>query len=220
MLRFGYLGLNASFLFMLLACGGESEIVGQECVAESEYSVQSRGFFDTEISVETGSPGCGGQVCLVNNFQGRVTCPYGADESDVMKFINLLDTDPAAALAYAQTPDPETGALPRICLVPGADGSAVDDYVLESVDPQHESRPPSDAVYCTCRCAGPPDASDPAGGPAEYCECGEGFTCEHLLDDLGFDDDTAVGSYCVRNGTMDFDRGAECRESAGNCDGR
>lgn len=219
MLRLGFFGLTATFLLTILGCGGEAEIVGQECVTESEYSAQIGGYSTDEIAVEMGSPSCDGDVCLVNNFQGRVTCPYGADDANVSKFVELLGMDPAAALAYARTPDPKTGALPRICLVSGADGSSVDDYVLESVAPQLESRPPSDAVYCSCRCAGPPGASDPAGGPAEYCECGEGFGCVHLVEDIGFGD-IAAGSYCVRDGTMDFHRGPDCRESEGNCAGR
>jgi hypothetical protein len=43
---------------------------------------------------------------------------------------------------------------------------------------------------CTCQCAG-------AEGGGPYCSCTEGFACEHLLDDIGFEFSGLAGSYCV-----------------------
>jgi hypothetical protein len=217
LLRFALL---VTVLSLAFGCAsGSDHAVGTACVSDDEYSTTASGFTIDQVTVEVGAPSCDGRVCLINRFQGRVTCPYGALDSDVRRFVELRDEDPVAALEFLRTPNPQHGELPQVCLLPGRDGSQVDDFVIESVRPQLETRSPSDSVYCSCRCAGPPGAEDPAGGAAQYCECGEGFTCEHLLDDLGFGN-AASGSYCVREGTMEIEMGATCVEGEGNCAGR
>jgi hypothetical protein len=86
-----------------------------------------------------------------------------------------------------------------------------------AVEPQLVSRSSADAVYCSCRCDGPP------GG--DFCECPSGTQCRPLIQDFGLDDEEVVGSYCLKVGTDVEDdwalgEGERCDESLGNCDDR
>ena len=58
--------------------------LGEVCVPSDEYSPTWSSFGVTEINVETGSPACQSGVCLINHFQGRVTCPYGQSEEQAL----------------------------------------------------------------------------------------------------------------------------------------
>jgi hypothetical protein len=76
-----------------------------------------------------------------------------------------------------------------------ADCSAPDGVKIEAeVASQLKGRPPSSAVYCSCRCAG-------STKDAPYCECPSGFSCEKLIDDIGLGNSQLAGSYCVRSNT-------------------
>jgi len=80
------------------------------------------------------------------------------------------------------------------------------------VDPQLQNRRANDAVYCSCRCAGP-DAN------ARYCECPSGFGCEELVPGVGANNKQLVGSYCVMEGTsyVPGHNGAACDATLQNC---
>jgi hypothetical protein len=58
-----------------LACqpGG----VGDPCTPEDEYGVAFPGYDAKEVNVESKSFQCETRLCLVNHFQGRVSCKYG-----------------------------------------------------------------------------------------------------------------------------------------------
>ncbi len=58
-----------------LAC--DSGGVGDPCTPEDEYQTQFPGFKVTEENIETRSFQCQTRICLVNHFQGRVSCPAG-----------------------------------------------------------------------------------------------------------------------------------------------
>jgi hypothetical protein len=60
-----------------LACqpGG----VGDPCTPEDEYTQGFSGYAPKEVNVESKSFQCETRVCLVNHFQGRVSCKYGQD---------------------------------------------------------------------------------------------------------------------------------------------
>lgn len=62
-----------------LACqpGG----VGDPCTPEDEYDQKFPGFSAKEVNVESKSFQCETRVCLVNHFQGRVSCKYGQTAS-------------------------------------------------------------------------------------------------------------------------------------------
>jgi len=172
-------------LIVLTGTGCQSTGVGDPCTPEQEYDKSFLGFSQTEVSVESKSFQCLTRLCLVNHFQGRVSCPYG------------------------QTADgkPNTGAT-MACVTPGL-GTAVDgmDSAKAFVDPvkrafvppQCSSRTSSLAVYCSCRCA---DVNGKTNDGANYCTCPDGFTCTQLVSKLGTKDEGLTGAYCVKNGAQ------------------
>jgi hypothetical protein len=101
---------------------------------------------------------------------------------------------------------------PRRCATPAGEPISVE------VVPQLTQRRAHDVVHLSCRCDGP----DPQ---ASYCACPAGFSCTHLIDDVGLGGEYA-GSYCIREGTAydpDADYGPVCERSAapgtaGHCD--
>jgi hypothetical protein len=114
-----------------LGSGCESGGVGDPCTPEDEFFDTFSGFSLGEINVESRSFQCQTRVCLVNKFQGRVSCPYGT---------NGTPPDP--------TSNTVSHGLP--CEIRGFGG-----YVSVPVEPQRTERPPEVAVYCSCRCDGP-----------------------------------------------------------------
>jgi hypothetical protein len=73
--------------FTMIACGSwfyngaispdRSGAVGDTCIPGLEKDQEFSGFGPAEVAVELGSRQCASGVCLVNHFQGRVSCPYG-----------------------------------------------------------------------------------------------------------------------------------------------
>ncbi len=169
--------------------------VGDPCIPEDEYQTDFSGYSLGEVNVERRSFQCETRVCLVNGFRGRVSCPYG------------------------QTADDVENAADDGCRVPGTQGGP-GDRVIVPVAPQHPERRPTDAVYCSCRCANAAGRTDDGGN---YCECPSGFGCEQLIDDVGLGNPELAGGYCVREGTLEPPKTAgACRKAAANCgnDGR
>jgi hypothetical protein len=159
--------------FGLCAC--DSGGVGDPCIPEDEYQPLFGGFSIDEVNIESRSFQCETRVCLVNHFEGRVSCPEGQSE------------------------DGQDG---RACLLPGEDGrpnregdDPADEFVEVPVDPNDPNRSADDAVYCSCRCAGP----DPG---ARYCDCPSGYSCTEIgALDIGRGQEELAGSYCIKNGT-------------------
>lgn len=165
----------------LSTLGCEPGGVGDPCIPEDEYHQDFSSFAVSEVNVESKSFQCVTRVCLVNHFQGRVSCPYGQTEAAV----GLVEGTEAA---------PGTDKALR-CRIPGTDGSLEEDRIRVPVQPQLTGRLADQAVYCSCRCKGP----DPN---ARYCECPSGYTCEELVKELGFSKGSQLaGSYCVKSGT-------------------
>jgi len=175
----------------LVLAGCEAGGIGDPCVPEDEYQRSFGGFDVNEVNVETRSFQCETRTCLVNHFQGRVTCPYGQSEEDLS-----LPPDDA-----------------RRCRLPGRSGVSESDAVSVMVKPERLDRLARDAVYCSCRCDGP-DKN------VHYCDCPNGFSCAKLIDDLGFGPNELTGSYCVRDGTKFANQVArECSRDARECGG-
>ena len=63
-----------------LAC--QSGGVGDLCTPEDEYNPLFAGFKVTEENIESRSFQCETRICLVNHFQGRVSCPLGQPPLD------------------------------------------------------------------------------------------------------------------------------------------
>lgn len=150
-------------LLVILIPGCDADGVGDPCIPEDEYTPGFSGFAVSEVSTESKSFQCRSRVCLVNHFQGRVSCPYGQSS--------------------------EQAASNPACHLPGTSVP-----VAASVRPQLLDRRAEDAVYCSCRCAGP----DP---DARYCECPSGFSCSPVVPDFGLGQDQLPGSYCIRAGS-------------------
>lgn len=142
--------------------------VGDPCVPEEEFLSDFSGFSLEQTNVESRSFQCETRICLVNHFEGRVSCPYGQKEGS-------LALDPAD---------------PARCRLPDGKG----DPVAVEVLPQRTRRLAKDAVYCSCRCAGP-DKN------ARYCDCPSGYGCVKLIDDLALGSGQLAGSYCIKDGT-------------------
>lgn len=66
------------FLALIPACTAEG--IGDPCVPEDEYSPTFSGFAVTEVNTESRSFSCQSRLCLINRFQGRVSCPYGQEQ--------------------------------------------------------------------------------------------------------------------------------------------
>jgi hypothetical protein len=120
-------------IVLLAAFSCESGGVGDPCIPEDEYDPAFPGFDEKENNAESRSFQCETRVCLVNNFRGRVSCPYGQNDPN---------GDPVAGV------DPTADT----CTTP--DGTFP---VAAPVNPQLIARRPGNSVYCSCRCNG----SDP-----------------------------------------------------------
>jgi hypothetical protein len=192
-----YLLFTASLLG-LSALGCESGGVGDPCTPEDEYQQGFNGYGVTEVNIESKSFQCETRVCLVNHFEGRVSCPYGQSDADLM----------------GEKPD-----SPRRCRIPGTSGThcatadgkqtvpCADDHgapgngdqnidqITVPVQSQKLSRNAGDTVYCSCRCKGN-DAN------ARYCECPSGYECTELVRELGLPGKSQLaGSYCIKSNT-------------------
>jgi hypothetical protein len=164
----------AGLALALVAVGCESGGVGDPCTPEDEFFDTFPSFSLGEVNVESRSFQCETRVCLVNKFQGRVSCPYGT---------NGTEPDPTAEPTVDHN-------LP--CPLPGFNG-----YVKTAVAPQLTERSPDVAVYCSCRCDGP----DPN---ARYCECPSGFECSEIVksrSNQSTGQEQLAGSYCIRSGS-------------------
>ena len=117
------------FTLGVFSTGCQSGGIGDPCVPEDEYQQYFSGYAITQVNLESRSFQCETRLCLVNHFQGRVTCPYGQ-------------------------PDPNMDNRPdwQRCHVPGTTDSA--NLIKVPVNKQFTKRLPADAVYCSCRCAG------------------------------------------------------------------
>jgi hypothetical protein len=174
-----------AFLLGLSALGCETGGMGDPCVPEDEYQKTFAGYSLEQTAMEGRSFQCETRLCLVNHFQGRVSCPYGQ--------------------SLADDPNPK-------CHVPGT--TQLVGAITVDVRPSDSLRLASEAVYCSCRCAGKnPDA--------RYCQCPDGFSCEEIQKDIGLGGAELAGSYCVKNGTSydwrTYTPGEPCDRSKSNC---
>jgi hypothetical protein len=54
--------------------------IGDPCTPEDEFNAAFSGFKVTQENVESRSFQCESRICLVNHFQGRISCPLGQPE--------------------------------------------------------------------------------------------------------------------------------------------
>src|SRR4051812_5058148 len=116
-----------TFFLGALSIGCQSGGIGDPCLPEDEYQQYFSGYSVSEVNLESRSFQCETRLCLVNHFQGRVSCPYGQAE-------------------MSAKPDNQR------CHIPGTTGDKT--LIQVPVNPQFSKRQRNDAVYCSCRCAG------------------------------------------------------------------
>jgi len=170
--------------------------VGDPCVPEDEYQQTFSGFQVSEVNVESRSFQCETRVCLVNHFQGRVSCKLGqnADANNQVTADNLR------------------------CSIPGTKanrGNLKDENnVIVQVPSQLTARQTDSAVYCSCRCDGEEKN-------ARYCECPSGFSCAPVVPQLSLGQAQLPGSYCIRAGSAyvsaDVNKALTCDASRADC---
>src|SRR6185503_19076682 len=93
----GLFGLISVVTIGILPVACQSGGVGDPCTPEDEYDSQFAGFKVTEENIESRSFQCSTRICLVNHFQGRVSCPLGQP--------GVSDDPSATAGRHACTPD-------------------------------------------------------------------------------------------------------------------
>src|SRR5262249_24991672 len=161
------LALTPTFLEGCKATGD-----GDPCTPEQEYDPAFNGFDEQEVNVESKSFQCQTRLCLVNHFRGRVTCPYGQDESGTQLPTHTAFTGDA-----------------KECTVPGSSdkvtGNQADTKKLARVEAQCTDRTADKTVYCSCRCANIDGKTDDG---ANYCKCPDGFSCTQLVTSIGAGD--------------------------------
>jgi len=223
--------------------GCQSSHVGDPCTPEQEYDPSFLGFAETEVSVASKSFQCQTRLCLVNHFQGRVSCPYGQQQ-------NGQPIAPTLACAKGVVPRPDgvgsacngQTAQDWGCCAPGTNapisgwdptcqgllaGSPYDSPCSASntsasaqacnsgVLGQDSCRTADTAVYCSCRCA---DVNGQTNDGANYCTCPDGFTCTQLVSSIGVSDSGLTGAYCMKNGTgFTGQICSPCDPTKGNC---
>jgi hypothetical protein len=101
--------------------------LGSPCVPEIERRPDFAGFVLQQAVVNTDNAACDSGLCLVNHFQGRVSCPYGQAQGD-------LDAS-----------------------APGCTAPWSEEPVSTPVDAQRLQRSAERMVTCSCRCDGPGD---------------------------------------------------------------
>jgi hypothetical protein len=74
--------LLATALLSLFPLACQPGGVGDPCTPEDEYVDDFPGYAAKEVNVESKSFQCETRVCLVNHFQGRVSCKYGQTTKD------------------------------------------------------------------------------------------------------------------------------------------
>jgi hypothetical protein len=177
--------------------------VGDPCVPEDEYQIAFSGYSVEEVNVESRSFQCETRVCLVNHFQGRVSCPYGQGQT----------TDALASCVNESNPFDAAGC----CKIPGTTGQSRTDRVLPAVSPQLQGRQTDRAVYCSCRCA---NVDGKTNDGKKYCTCPSGYSCTQLIPNLGASDPLLAGSYCIKSGTgykATDKSGLTCDPTTKNC---
>ncbi len=67
---------------LLASAGCDPGHVGDPCLPDAEYSATFPPFSLREVYLESRSLECATRLCLVNHFQGRVSCPLGQTTTD------------------------------------------------------------------------------------------------------------------------------------------
>jgi hypothetical protein len=197
--------------------------IGDPCVPEQEYDPQFLGFDYHEVSTESKSFQCITRLCLVNHFQGRVSCPYGQGPDGAPLGGSASYPSCSNNPISNQAPGCCTPGIRQPVTGPLVNGKPADTSPngMQSVQPQCNKRTSSQAVYCSCRCANINGATDDG---AVYCACPDGYACTQLVtaiqSGMMATNEGLTGAYCVKNGTQ-FDANkftcTSCSDALNDC---
>jgi hypothetical protein len=189
---------------VLTGTGCQPGGVGDPCTPELEYTSSFLGFNQKEVNTESESFQCLTRLCLVNHFQGRVSCPYGQQASGAPRTgaTSCSGSGKPAGCCVPGTKSPIDGVDPTTKAAP-KDGAPV--------LPQCTDRTADKAVYCSCRCANIDGRTDDG---RNYCTCPDGFACTQLVSSIGEGDQGLTGAYCIRKGT-EYDPVNSCAQGCG-----
>jgi hypothetical protein len=205
--------LGGTLLFVA-GPGCADEGIGDPCTPEQEYNSDFLGFDKKEVSIESKSFQCRTRLCLVNHFQGRVSCPYGQNASgegppgtDACKIPGSSDTIQGAKQCTGGDPCKQDSDCPA-----GQKCDFVNTKDKSLVRAQCTDRKAAQAVYCSCRCA---DVNGQKPSDQTFCDCPDGFVCAPLVASTGQGNEGLTGSYCIKQHTQ-YDPTTSCAQ--GECD--
>ncbi|MEZ4440296.1 MAG: hypothetical protein R3B72_14460 [Polyangiaceae bacterium] len=174
----------------LFTIGCESGGVGDPCVPEDEYKDSFAGFNLSEENIESRSFQCQTRICLVNHFQGRVTCPNGQGIPQ-----NCNDPNVTCQSIVNQV----TGEMVDTTCTPGG-------VILTSCDPTpcgEQGADPKDCNDPDLNGGNPTCAGNVCNSTGRFCECNSG---------------SCPGDYrCCPLDTSGLPEGDPCLEAPGLC---
>lgn len=227
----GMLGLISVLAVGALPTACQSGGVGDPCTPEDEYNTDFAGFKVTEENIESRSFQCQTRICLVNHFQGRVSCPFGQTNPppafDPDKGCQNIDSDNFDE--FARLPEPEksqkiaekiAAESAKPCCVPGTD-TVIDAEVCGQCKSQNADGTPAatpnrnhkQAVYCSCRCG--VAEGEPEDPNFNFCECPDSYECAQIRPNVGLGDQQLTGKYCILKGTA-FKDETDCSQLQGH----
>lgn len=166
----GLLGFVSVTIVGALPLACQSGGVGDPCIPEDEYRTDFAGFKVSEENLENPSFQCSTRICLVNHFQGRVSCPLGQPAVD----------DPTSKRTSC---DPNGAKCPDIALSPG--GKLYKQECVEALAQAQECTPPKMGEPNPC--AGTPGTTCDPNKRICVCTPGgivpEGFFCGKAVKD-------------------------------------
>jgi len=158
----GLLALVSVGALGVLPVACQSGGVGDPCTPEAEYDAQFPGFRVAQEFIESRSFQCATRICLVNHFQGRVSCPYGQAVNNMKPCSGEDDTSCGAGVECrpSQTLAPDCAcdaSKPGDCAAP--DKCGVQGLVCDAK-----------LKICTCTPSDTPGSQyTDAGGTSYYC---------------------------------------------------
>ncbi len=156
--------------------------IGALCLPVPEKDPTFAGYDFHDLGVESQPATCASGTCLINHFEGRVSCPSGQS-------------------AGGQGPDGSPG-----CKTPGTCAP-----VTAAVAPQCAVRAAQDTVYCSCRCANLDGRTDDGATYCTCPGTMTCVQLVSSLGDPDASALTAItGAYCVKSGT-EYDGGPGCQ---------
>jgi hypothetical protein len=191
--------------------------VGQPCTPSQEDDPAFAGFSLSGVYVKLGADECGTGTCIVNHFQGRVSCPLGQPPPVTCAADGPCEIGNCTGGVCHEAGSCQSATASESgdsCCLPGSD-TPVSAAVCGQCEPGSH-RDAADAVYCSCRCG----VAD--GAPSEkdywFCQCPSGFECRDLLEYTPPDDSHLSGKYCIKTATA-FSTGSTCGSVTGYADG-